>query len=270
MEIRHWKLARGRSFQELKGRFKLICDPNNEPILATVDRLTGVVRPTHSLLRLERNVKLLRPVLIIIENASDVFGGNGNDPIAVKRFVTRQLGSLCAISGATLALIQHPSVSGMNDGTGRAGTVQWRNAGRWFLNFVSANRDKNDTGDDGDRELIVDKLNYGRPGERVRLRWKNGVFAPVPVGSAFERAAAEIPIDEAFLRCLDIKSAQRINVFFHKGRGYAPAMFEGMAEAGGYKRPALAKAMERLMSDGRIKNEPYGPPSRSSVRLVRC
>jgi RecA-family ATPase len=88
----------------------------------------------------ERNVKLVRPALIIVENASDVFGGNGNDPIAVKRFVTRHLGGLCAISGATLALIQHPSVSGMNDGTGRAGTVQWRNAGRWFLNFVSVNR----------------------------------------------------------------------------------------------------------------------------------
>jgi hypothetical protein len=80
----------------------------------------------------------------------------------------------------------------------------------------------------------------------------------------------EAPIDEAFLRCLGAKRAQGINVFAATGRGYAPSVFEGMVEAGGYKSPALAKAMERLLSAGRIKNEPYGPPSRGSRRLVLC
>jgi hypothetical protein len=120
------------------------------------------------------------------------------------------------------------------------------------------------------RELQFLKNQYGRKDETIVLRYQHGVFVPEGTASAPERAAAEAPIDEAFLRCLDAKRAQGINVFACPGRGYAPAMFEGMAEAAGYKGRALAKAQERLLSGGRIKNEPYGPPCRDSRRLVRC
>jgi hypothetical protein len=171
--------SRGLSFDDVgRGRLNFICDHKNDPVLATVDRKSGLVTPTASLLRLERNVALLRPRLIVIENASDVFGGNAIDPTAVKRFVTHFLGGLCAISGATLVLIQHPSVSGLKEGSGRGGTMQWRNGGRCFLNFVQLTKkktndsDNDDTGDDGGeeearsgdslRELIVHKNNYGR------------------------------------------------------------------------------------------------------------
>jgi RecA-family ATPase/5S rRNA maturation endonuclease (ribonuclease M5) len=262
--------SRGLSFDDVKrGRLELICDPENEPILATVDHRTGLVTPTLSLRRLERNIAALRPVLIIIENASDVFGGNGNDPIAVKRFVTRHLGGLCAISGATLALIQQPSVSGMRDETGRSGTVQWRNAGRWFLNFTTVKRTE-DAPDDGERELIVHKHNYGKSGERVRLRWDDGVFRPIGAASAIERAAAQAPIDDAFLACLVAATEQGLDVHVTTGRGYAPSVFAAMPQAKGNTSKALEGAMQRLLNDGKIRNEPYGSTSKGTKRLARC
>jgi hypothetical protein len=74
---------------------------------------------------------------------------------------------------------------------------------------------------------------------------------------------------EAPLRGDIPRRAEGINVFPHKGRGYAPAMFEGMPEARGHTSKALAMAMVRLLADGRIWNEPFGPPSKETRRLAR-
>ena len=42
----------------------------------------------------------------------------------------------------------------------------------------------------------------------------------------------------------------------------------GMPEVGGLKRRLLEMAMKRLLHDGLIKNEVFGPPSRGRKRLV--
>ena len=113
------------------------------------------------------------------------------------------------------------------------------------------------------------KSNYGPPGEVVRLRWQRGVFVPDGGPSTLERAATEAKVDDAFLRCLDTKIAQGIAVVPTKGRGYAPALFEPMPEASGFKSKALALSMERLFSARRIKVETSGPPSKPRAAIVR-
>ena len=254
-------------FSSLRKRLHFICDPD-DVVLATSDEHKGIVTPTLSLLRLEKTIQVIKPALLIIENAADVYSGNENNRSLVTRFVRKHLGGLGQISEAAVGLIQHPSVSGLQDGTGRSGTTGWSNAGRWRLNLTKL-RNEEDR-DAGIRQLEVIKTNYGPEGEKIRLRWQRGVFVPEGAASATERAAAEAPADEAFLRCLDAKQKQGINVFACRGHGYAPKMFEGMTEAAGYKSLALAKAQERLLSAGRIKNEPFGPPSKGSRKLVRC
>jgi RecA-family ATPase len=261
--VEHRKLP----FSSLRKRLHFICDPD-DVVLATSDEHKGTVTPTLSLLRLEKTVKLIKPALVIVENAADVYSGNESNRSLVTRFVRKLLGGLAQISEAGTGLIHHPSVAGLQDGSGRSGTTGWSNAGRWRLNLTKLRAEEDR--DAGIRQLEVVKANYSAEGEKIRLRWERGVFVPEGTASAPERAAAEAPIDEAFLRCLDTKRKQGINVFAYKGRGYAPALFEGMAEAAGYKSPTLAKAQERLLVAGRIKNEPFGPPSRESRRLVRC
>jgi RecA-family ATPase len=65
-----------------------------------------------------------------------------------------------------ILLLDHPSLSGITNGTGRGGSVDWQNAtrGRMYLETV--------TDDDGaQRVLTVKKTNYARKGERIKLRW---------------------------------------------------------------------------------------------------
>jgi RecA-family ATPase len=87
------------SFADLRGALHFICD-QDQTVLGAVDR-NGVVQPTTSLLRLEKTVAAIRPALVIVENAADVY-------------------------------------SGLNDGTGRSGSTGWNNSGRWRLNFTKA------------------------------------------------------------------------------------------------------------------------------------
>jgi hypothetical protein len=62
-------------------------------------------------------------------------------------------------------------------------------------------------------------------------------------------------IDEIFLTCLDIKTAQGLGVGPNPSSNYAPTKFATMTEAQGLSPEALKKAMERLHRNKRIKFE---------------
>jgi RecA-family ATPase len=253
------------TFENLRGRLHFICDPD-EVALGTV-RPDGTVSATPTLLRLQKSVELLKPVLVVVENAAEVYPASEIVRSPISRFVRKLLGGLTKPSGATVALIQHPSVAGLQDGSGRSGSTGWNNAGRWRLNFTAVKTD--DEVDSDVRQLEVVKRNYGRKGEKVRVRWDRGVFVPESSTSPVERAAAKTPIDDAFMRCLDAVSAQGRSVSAKKSSTYAPAVFEAMPEAGSLKSKAFMLAMERLLSTRRIKVEVSGPPSKRREILVR-
>jgi RecA-family ATPase len=255
---------RGLSFRELRGGLHFICD-QDQTVLGAVDR-NGVVQPTTSLLRLEKTVAAIRPALVIIENAADVYSGNESDRPNVTRFMRGLLGRLTGPCESTVMLIQHPSVSGLNDGTGRAGSTGWNNSGRWRLNFTKA-KDSDEL-----RQLETAKNNYGPSGEKTKitLRWERGVFVPDGQGSAIERAVAESEIDHLYLKLLDTVAAQRRRVSPTTCSTYAPAVFEAMPAAEGCKSRAFAAAQERLFARGAITLEETGPPSKRRSHVVRA
>jgi RecA-family ATPase len=238
---------RGLSFCDLKGGLHFICDTEN-PILGAVDR-NGIVQPTTSLLRLEKTVAAIRPALVIIENAADVYAGNESDRPNVTRFMRGLLGRLTMPCESTVMLIQHPSVSGLSDGTGRSGSTGWNNSGRWRLNFTKV-KDSEDL-----RQLEIAKNNYGPTGETIPLRWERGVFVPESSAAPSpHRAAAESQVDELFLGLLDKFGAQGRDVRSSTGSGYAPAEFEidPEAKAAGVKAKAFKASMARLFEAGKI------------------
>jgi RecA-family ATPase len=253
---------RGLSFKDLRGHMHFICD-HDDTVLGAVGH-NGVVQPTMSLLRLEKTVVLIRPALVIVENAADVYGGNENDRTNVTRFVRKVLGSLTVACESTVMLIQHPSVSGLNDGTGRFGTTGWNNAGRWRNNFT---RIKDD--DSGlRRQLEIVKNNYGPEGEKVRLRWERGVFVPEGTASAPQQSAAQNKIDQLFIQLLEQRNAQGRFVTPNKAAGYAPKELATMPGTEGTTAEAFTKAMERLIAANRIIVETFGPSSRQRQRLL--
>jgi RecA-family ATPase len=250
------------SFDDLHGGLHFICD-QDDTVLGLVDR-NGIVQPTRSLLRLEKTVAVIRPALVIIENAADVYSGNESDRTNVTRFMRKVLGSLTVACESTVMLIQHPSVSGLNDGTGRSGSTGWNNAGRWRNNFTRIKDEE------GLRQFEVVKNNYGPEGEKVRLRWDRGVFVPEGQGSTRQRAAAEAEIDNRYLALLDTVNAQHRRVSPSTSSTYAPSVFEAMPAACGCKSRAFAAAQERLFARGAIVLEYVGPPSKRRTYIVRA
>lgn len=251
----------GLSFRKLNGGLHFICD-EKDAVLGAVDR-RNIVQPTMSLLRLERTVAAIRPALVIVENAADVYAGSEIDRANVTRFMRVLLGSLTAACGSTIMLIQHPSVSGLNDGTGRSGSTAWNNSGRWRNNFTKITADG-----EQQRQLEIVKNNYGPDGEKIRLRWHRGVFIPDAPGSSLERTAAQRDVDELFLRLLEQRSAQGRPVTPNKAPGFAPKEFAAMPGANGCTAAAFANAMERLLAANRVTVETSGPPTKRRQRLV--
>jgi RecA-family ATPase len=233
-----------------------------DPTLGITDR-NRVIQPTPLLQKLTARVLEIKPALIIIEAAADVFGGNEIVRREVRQFMNL-LRQLARKADAAVLLLQHPSQAGLKDDSGKSGSGHWNNAARPRLYF-SAPDDKSDV-----RELRVMKNNYAARGGSVQCRWQNGVFVPVSIGSPMERVAAEASIENAFLACLDAATAQGRSVSHKRSIVWAPAVFEAMPEAAGNNRKALDLAMQRLFSTNRIKVETSGPPSKRRERIVRC
>jgi RecA-family ATPase len=237
--------------------FHVHCRPGESALLCTVSK--GSLSPTPLLAQITAAALERHCVLIVIEAVADVFGGDEINRGHVQQFMA-SMRKLALTTDAAVLLLQHPSLSGMSSGR------HWNNAARSRLYLSSI---KDDGRDAGVRELRVMKSNYGPADERVKIRWQRGVFVPTAAASPIDRAAAEVPIDDAFLRCLDAAAAQCRDVSHLPGRNYAPTIFEQMPEAKSLKRRALAEALNRLFSRGQIKVQTIGPASRQKSTIVR-
>jgi RecA-family ATPase len=237
------------------------CRPDEDAVLGAPDK-NRIIQPTPLYKELLTQACDLHPTLVIIEAAADVFAGNEIVRSEVRQFMAL-LRKLAIKSDAAVLLLQHPSLTGLKDGTSTSGNTHWRNSARTFLNFTRP--DKDDV-----RALTVTKNNYGPAGEVVQCRWQNGVFVPVGAGNPLERTAAAAAVDDAFLRCVEAVTVQKRAASPNKGSTYAPSVFERMPEAAGSNRKALAEAMERLFSAGRIEGKPVGPRSKPRTQIVRA
>jgi RecA-family ATPase len=266
MRRRLQSAARARDIEEHKLEQMLFHFAEPDNCLLGIGRPNGPVIRTPLFEALRAAVIELRPALVVVDSIAATFGGNQNDRVHARTFVGlfRQMAreADCAV-----LLLDHPSLSGITSGTGRGGSVDWQNAtrGRMYLETVTED-------DDGaERVLTVKKTNYGKEGERILLRWQDGCFVPLGTAPPPARAAADLLAEQVYLDCLDIVTAQGRNVFPGRGRGYAPDVFADMPEAKAkhLNTRGLAAAQERLMRNGAIWNEPFGPKSRDSRRVAR-
>jgi RecA-family ATPase len=177
------------------------CFPE-DPLLGTLRR-DGTVGPTAIMLAFEAAVVAARPALVIVDSVAAAFGGNYIDRVQVRTFVS-MLRRMAVAAGCAVLLLDHPSLSGMTNGSGRSGSMDWRNAVRAFMYLRPLD---NEDGSKG-RELEVMKINSGAPGEKVKLRWENGCFLPEGSTSAPQQAAAFNAADQTYLDCLDAATAQ--------------------------------------------------------------
>jgi RecA-family ATPase len=252
---------RGINPDDIEHLFFHFAEPDKA--LLGISTAAGTIAPTPTFHALARSVMTIRPALLIVDSVAAVFGGNQNDRVQARTFVT-MFRRLARDAGGAIVLLDHPSLSGMNSGTGRGGNMDWSNVvrSRLYLRTV-------DEEDSTFRELEVVKSNYGASGEKVRLRWEDGSFILKSTQSTPQQAATFVKIDDLFLKLLDKRTVQGRRVYPTKGSGYAPSVFATDPDAAGTTAKAFATSMERLFTDGKIINTEEGPPSKRVTRIVR-
>jgi RecA-family ATPase len=255
--------SRNKRLGDLKG-FRIYCPPPTETMLTTVGR-DGLVRPTMTMLRLEKTIETLRPVLVTIDHVSIAFGGSEIDRSIVGQNVgfMKRLAGIC--DSAVLGF-QHVSFAGLNSDEGSSGSTQWHNAARARMWLRGVKDDETSEL----RELVIKKQNYGKDGQKHLLRWqKPGLFVPVGTPSLVERASEEATVESAYLDCLRAIDVQGRRVGPYTGKNYAPAIFESMPQARGCQGKAFSAAQERLFASGKIEAIQVGSPSKQVTIIKR-
>jgi RecA-family ATPase len=247
--------------------FHILSLAGEDAILGRVDR-NGIVRPTQLFAQLKERACDIKPKLIGLDTASDIFAGNENDRAQVRQFIGLLRGMAIA-SNSTVSVCSHPSLIGITSGSGMSGTTAWHNSvrARAYMHSV-----KVDDGAEIDRDLRqIDfmKNQYGPMAESVRVRWKEGVFVVEPSVDSLEKLAKNRKVDDLFLTLLDqFKQSNRRVSDKPTSHNYAPTAFSEEPGVGTGKK-TFADAMKRLFQSNKIQNEPYGKPSQNYSRIVK-
>lgn len=216
--------------------------------------------------------------LLILDNILHLYPGNVNDPGEVTRFLAAINALALAIRGAVL-LLGHTAKA---DGSTFMGTMAWSNASRSRL-FIGRPGDL-ETGsnasvfDDPDARIFARlKANYAPIGAPMPIRWIQGSFVHddhLPEDKRAEIAAVGRANEEneAFLSCLRVRDreGEGRQVGPSPGPNYAPTQFEGMAQAKGFTKQRLKRAMDRLFTVGRIESYTYRNTAKArDVTIIR-
>jgi RecA-family ATPase len=259
----------GADFPDLQGNLHLLTFAGEDAVLGHADH-TGLVKPRPLFERLMKAAIEIKPVLIGIDTSADVFAGNENDRAQVRQFVG-MLRKLAMQANAYVIVNSHPSLTGINSGSGLSGSTGWHNSVRARAYLTTVKTDKDEEPDPTLRRLDFKKNNYGPIARSIDLRWQCGVYVPVGGIGSVDKMAKEHTADRLFTALLDRFNDQGRNVSEKAAsKNYAPTVFgkETEAKKYGLKKADLEDAMRRLFAASQIAVGAYGPPCRGTTRLV--
>jgi RecA-family ATPase len=255
----------------------IISRVGKDALLGILDPETRQVEPTALYYAVESAVSQVRPALLILDTLADLFGGDENDRRQARQFVGL-LRRLTLPVGTTVLCLAHPSLTGINSGTGTSGSTGWSNSvrSRIYLERLLEWRGKGDQRrliepDPDRRQLSLKKANYGPLGQSLCLRWREGSFhkddrlpnTPLPTAGKVGRQA-----EDTFLELLAAYEEEGRPVSANPSKNYAPSLFAKDERASGNTKVALEKAMNRLFAEKRLVVETYGPPTRTRSKIV--
>lgn len=257
----------GASRSDLIGALHTISLVGKDATLATFDR-NGLIHPTELFYRLQSDILRIRPKLVGLDTAADLFAGSEIDRGQTRRFITLLRGP-ARETDAAIVLVSHPSLTGIASGSGLSGSTAWHNSVRARM-YLKAYSEGDDDKDSGLRILEFKKNNYGPISESVILRWRDGVYLPEPKAGSIEKAAENQKVDDVFLRLLRKLTANGRNVSPNPSITFAPTVFAKEREAKEAKvsSDAFRESMARLFDANKICVEGYGPPSHGRSRVA--
>jgi RecA-family ATPase len=263
--LKHYKA----DFPDLQGNVHLLAFAGEDAVLGHADH-TGVVKPTPLFLRLLKAATEIKPMLIVIDTAADVFAGLENDRSQVRQFVGL-LRRLAIKANGYVVVNSHPSLTGINTGSGLSGSTGWHNSVRARAYLTTPKTERDEEPDPDLRVLEFKKSNYSKVSTSIALRWQHGVWVPIAGASSFDKMAKEQTADRLFLTLLARFNDQGRNVSEKAAaRNYAPTVFakETDAKKDRVRKLDFEDAMRRLFATSAIAVQAYGPPSRGFTRVV--
>jgi RecA-family ATPase len=258
----------GAPLTELKDDLHILALAGQDAVLGYADR-DRRIKSTSLFEKLTKTACDIRPKLIVLDTSADIFAGNENDRAEVRQFVSL-MRSMAITANAAVIIAAHPSLTGINSGSGLSGNTAWHNSVRARAYMKSVKVEDGTEPNKALRQLEFMKSNYGPVAETVTVRWRDGVFVPESKTGSLEKYAADARADEVFLKLLERFRQQGRIAGDKRGPSFAPALFaqEPEAKALGLRSQALAEAMRRLFADNKIHVENYGRPSRPAAKIV--
>jgi RecA-family ATPase len=235
-----------------------------DALLATVAK-GGMLQATPLLEAIKQLLQDDCPDLLVLDTLADYFPGNENDRAQVRQFIG-MLRGLALEHRCAVVMLSHPSLTGINSGTGTSGSTAWNNSVRSRLYLSRIVQDGYEQNPDA-RVLRTMKSNYSGIGGEIALTWKNGVFvADAPV-TGLDRIAANAKAERVFLTLLRMFAEQGRTVNHSGGQTYAPTIFANHPKSEGMTKRALKNAMDSLLHAGKIRIVKSGPPSKPRAHL---
>ncbi|WP_394153374.1 AAA family ATPase [Loktanella salsilacus] len=268
---------------ELQRRINAISDASNIPLDAMKQLTLRSLAGEDALLAIDSQVALIQselfneleqradaesPELIVIDTLADVYPANENDRAKVRQFIGILRG-LALRQNCAVLLLGHPSLTGLNSGSGTSGSTAWNNSVRSRL-YLSRITDNGFEADPDRRVMTTMKANYGRIGGETHMKWQNGVFVAEQAAQGLDAMAAGAKAQRVFMKLLKLYTAQGRQVNHAGGTRYAPKAFAEHPDNEGMTKRAFKGAMESLLASEKLVIKTTGPASRQTSYIAEA
>ena len=224
----------------------IVCRVGDDNLLMTFDgKDRGTLTPFWY--DLDATVQEIRPVMLLLDTRTDIYGGNESDRSQVNAFVKRALTHIAKTRDCAVVVPAHPSVSGMISGTGTSGSTAWSGAvrSRTYLHR-----------DDITQRVTweIKKNNYGKTGTTIDMFWHEGVMIPYADATGL-MGNTDAMIDQLVMELVTECQRREYNLSMSRQGNYAPATFVkmGRARKTNWTASQYEDSIERLLNTGRIR-----------------
>jgi len=175
---------------QLRDRLHIVDGTEHPELFAAETRGAGEI--TASYFELRRLVQSENIGLVLIDNASDAFGGDEIQRRQVRAFM-RSLAEVARLTDCAVMLLAHVDKTTSRNkkaegGEGYSGSTAWHNSARSRL-FLTR-------GDDGLLTLEHQKSNLGRMREPLALNWPDGGFPQLVESGGFDGSHQQGRVDD--------------------------------------------------------------------------
>jgi RecA-family ATPase len=243
--------AENLHLSDLTGLYIIDLNELGDAALIRGDNKTGVAKTTELFERLEKTIAAIEPVVVWLDNRGLLVTGNENDR-TIASMAMRSLQLLAEKYQCSIIMLSHPSLTGINTGTGSSGSTAWMNTARSVINMTKPKEEGDSEAPDDMRVLENNKANYAKHGTKVSLKWEfNRFICTDPPPSADTSIGRMDKAERVVLKLLRWHAGKGIDLTLSSAPKEFDKLPKDMRE--GLNRTWFHRAITSLLDQGKIK-----------------